>query len=356
MKPIVAVDIGAGTTDVLVWNPDNGESYKAVAMSPIRRLSRIITAGQGPLLITGSLMGGGYLAQAVTERSKRDTIYMTPDAGRTIKDDLDQVMQKGICIVSEAEAVEIRHRESIDHVEFGDVSPSGLRNLLAELGVAWDFALVAGAVQDHGVAPESVNSLDFRHEVMKGRLDADPRPESCLFSDGEIPAYLTRMKATAALLRQLPAEKVFMMDTGIAAIMGASLDPRVQHCKSMIVADIGNSHTLAAVVQEGVIGGLFEYHTGSITGRRMDELLVKLGNGDLNHRGVVAEGGHGAYIREVPGFEQIEEIVVTGPRRAEILKDMSLSVLEGAPLGDTMMTGTAGLLESVMRAERLHVG
>jgi uncharacterized protein (DUF1786 family) len=87
----------------------------------------------------------------------------------------------------------------------------------------------------------------------------------------------------------------------------------------------------------------------------MQDLLVKLGNGNLRHEEVVAEGGHGAYIRDVPGFDAIEKIVVTGPRRHEIMDGISLPYLEGAPFGDNMMTGTVGLLECMARREGLQL-
>jgi uncharacterized protein (DUF1786 family) len=87
----------------------------------------------------------------------------------------------------------------------------------------------------------------------------------------------------------------------------------------------------------------------------MEELLINLGNGKLNHQAIIAEGGHGAYIRSTPGFDRVEKIVVTGPRRREIMEDIKLEYIEGSPMGDNMMTGTAGLLESINRKERLNL-
>lgn len=354
MKPILTIDIGAGTTDILAFDPDRGEHYKAVAVSPIRKLSRALMTGRGDLLITGTVMGGGAVSKAVIERARMSTVFITEEAAQTINNDLDRVRCYGIRIVTEEAAAALRGRSDLNHIEFGDVSLVGFKLLLQELGVGWDFSYVAGAVQDHGVCPAGVTSLDFRHQVMRERLQANPWPEHFLFSYDEIPAYLTRMHGTAAVLAAVPADKLFMMDTGMAAIVGASLDPQVSSCKHYIVADIGNSHTLAAVITDGMVGGFFEYHTSAITPQRMEELMVKLGNGELDHREVVAEGGHGAYIRSVPGFNRIEKIVATGPRRQEIIGELSYRVEEGAPLGDNMMTGTAGLLECIMRKEDLR--
>jgi len=322
-------------------------------MSPVRKISRAIKAGRGDLVITGSIMGGGAVSKAVAERAQRDTVSMTTEAARTIHDDLDRVRSRGIRIISDEEARKLKDTETITTIEFGDLFPSRLKVLLDEIGVGPDFSAVAGAVQDHGVCPEGINPLDFRHMVMRERIEENPCPDSLFFAYQEIPTFLTRMKATADLLSRTACKKVFMMDTGIAAIVGASLDPQVRSCTHYIVADIGNSHTLAAVMSEGQLGGFWEYHTDSITPQRMEDLLVRLGNGDLRHRDVVAEGGHGAYIRTVPGFEQVEKMVVPGPRRHEIMDGTSLPYVEGAPFGDNMMTGTAGLLECIVRRENL---
>jgi len=279
--------------------------------------------------------------------------YMTPLPARTVNDDLKSVEKKGITIVSDEEAQRLMGKNEIRHFTFGDILPSGIQKLLKELGVGWKFSHVAGAVQDHGVCPAGVTSLDFRHQFMKERIEQNPFPEHFLLSHEEIPDYLTRMRATGELLSEIPAPKLFMMDTGMAAIIGASLDPYLRGCDHCIIVDIGNSHTLGAVLTKGLIGGFFEYHTNGLTPQRMEELLINLGNGTLDHRSIIAEGGHGAYIRSVPGYNKIEKIVATGPRRKEIMGGINLEYIEGAPLGDNMMTGTAGLLESIKRREKL---
>jgi uncharacterized protein (DUF1786 family) len=83
---------------------------------------------------------------------------------------------------------------------------------------------------------------------------------------------------------------------------------------------------------------------------RMDSLLQELADGQLEHAQILAEGGHGAYTRRALGFDSVEIILSTGPRRA-LLTGSSLEIVLGAPLGDNMMTGTAGLLEAIRRRE-----
>ena len=55
------LDIGAGTLDLLVVDSEDGQSYKAVAKSPIRTVAEEIEATPGPLAVTGGEMGGAKI-------------------------------------------------------------------------------------------------------------------------------------------------------------------------------------------------------------------------------------------------------------------------------------------------------
>lgn len=170
MHPLLSIDIGAGTTDMLVFYPDTQEYYKAVSVSPIKKIAETILATQGDLLLSGTIMGGGAVSNAVIQHVKTHKVFMTQAAAKTIYDDLEKVREKGITIISEVEKEELP-RDNITHLIFRDISPSGLRVLLNELGVAWEFSFIAAAVQDHGVAPSGVSSLDFRHRMMKAIIE-----------------------------------------------------------------------------------------------------------------------------------------------------------------------------------------
>ena len=353
MHPILSIDIGAGTTDILVFYPDSHEHYKAVSCSAIKKIADTIHGSHGDLLLSGTIMGGGAVSDAIIQHAKTHKVFMTQTAAKTVYDDLEKVREKGITIISEEEKEKLQGSNTT-HLILKDISPPGIRALLNELGVAWGFSYIGAAVQDHGVAPKGVSSIDFRHQIMKAIIEKNPFPEAFLFSREEIPFYFARMQATGALLAEIPHQKAFMMDTGMAAVLGASLDPILQGCCHVIVADVGNSHTLGACLSDGLIGGFFEYHTNHLTPQRMEELLVHLGNGTLEYNQVVSEGGHGAYVRSCPGFNRIEKILVTGPRRREIMQGVKLEYREGGPLGDTMMTGTVGLIEAIKRNENLN--
>jgi uncharacterized protein (DUF1786 family) len=142
------------------------------------------------------------------------------------------------------------------------------------------------------------------------------------------------------------------MDTGMAAILGASLEPSLKGLSKTMVLDIATSHTLAATLIGKEIAGLFEYHTYNLTVERLEDLLIGLAEGRLSHQSILAEGGHGAYIRKSIGYTALEAIAVTGPKRV-LAKGLPFKIINGAPLGDNMMTGPVGLLEALNRKESL---
>jgi len=134
----------------------------------------------------------------------------------------------------------------------------------------------------------------------------------------------------------------------MAAIVGASLDTHVPKDRPFVVLDVATSHTVCAVVAAGELAGLVEYHTVDITRERLEVLLEGLVTGRLDHRRVLEEGGHGAYIRKAVGAEALKAIIATGPKRRRVLGSRHPMIF-GAPLGDNMMTGCVGLLESLRR-------
>jgi uncharacterized protein (DUF1786 family) len=84
----------------------------------------------------------------------------------------------------------------------------------------------------------------------------------------------------------------------------------------------------------------------------LESLLVELADGKLEHKQILEEGGHGVYMRQAFGFQNVDVIVATGPKRS-LVKNSRLPIVMGAPLGDNMMTGAVGLLEAIRRRKGL---
>ncbi|MBN2125326.1 MAG: pyruvate formate-lyase activating enzyme, partial [Deltaproteobacteria bacterium] len=224
------------------------------------------------------------------------------------------------------------------------------RCIIEGMGIPFSFDIVGICAQDHGVPPPGVSHLDYRHRIFKAVLDTAPFPHALMYPREEVPNTLSRLRSIAKAAGDLPAEELFLMDSGMAAILGASLDSALISRERAVVLDIATSHTLGATLERGEIAAFFEYHTHAVTLQRLEVLVRDLAEGRLDHDRILEEGGHGAYIRKTLGFDAIEVIVVTGPRRG-LVRHSRLPLVMGAPLGDNMMTGTAGLLEAIRRVK-----
>ena len=159
---ILTVDIGTGTQDILLFDsertPEN--CLKLVVPSPTLRLSqqvRAATAARVPLLITGILMGGGPVSWAVEAHHRAGLpILATPDAARTLNDDLDAVQADlGIELIDDAEAARLLARNSHAHIEFRDFDYASIHLAFGAFGFSLQPDAIALAVFDHGNAPHT---------------------------------------------------------------------------------------------------------------------------------------------------------------------------------------------------------
>src|SRR5437868_15479211 len=107
---ILAVDVGTGTQDILLF--ESGKTiencFKMVMSSPTlivaERIKRATERGQ-PILLTGVTMGGGPSHWAARDHALAgNAVAVTSEAGRTFDDDLTMVEQMGFEIIDEAEA------------------------------------------------------------------------------------------------------------------------------------------------------------------------------------------------------------------------------------------------------------
>jgi uncharacterized protein (DUF1786 family) len=358
MGRFLLIDIGAGTMDILCYDTDTGRHSKAVAISPIRQTAEAIARTNRPLVFSGGEMGGGAVSAAISEKAATTGVRMTRRAADTVHHDPQRIARLGIDILSEEAVTALAADGSADHFRLADIQPDRLRQVIEGLGEPFAFDAIAVCAQDHGRPPRGVSHLDFRHRIHRRRLDAWPQPEACLFHSTDIPSELNRLRTIAADAQKLPAGEIYVMDSGMAAILGASLDPSVSRDAVRMVLDVATSHTVAAIVENNDIAAFFEYHTHDISREALEGLLPDLAEGRLTHEQVLSQGGHGAYLRRKIGFDRVASVVATGPKR-QLLVGSRLPVVWGAPLGDNMMTGTVGLLAAVCRrlgqAEAVYV-
>jgi uncharacterized protein (DUF1786 family) len=348
------LDIGAGTLDLLVVDGDDGQTYKAVAKSPIRTVAEEIEGTSGPLAVTGGEMGGGRVTQLLKERAATDKVVIGTSAAATLHHDVDRVAGWGLEIVSDDDACLAVNQPGMGHIHLADVQPDRIENLVTALGLPFEFDAVAVCAQDHGVAPAGVSHLDYRHNLFAEALSQTPLPRTLLYRSDEVPDNFNRLRTLAATAAGLPTAAVYVMDSGMAAITGAAQDPRAI-AAGCVVLDIATSHTVGAAMQGEEVCGTFEYHTCDVNAGVLDDLLTGLTAGTLSHEAILAQGGHGAFIRKALvqkdralGREGQCPVIATGPKR-RLARGSRFDLIWGAPWGDNMMTGTVGLYTALAR-------
>ena len=332
---ILAIDIGGGTQDILFWNPHDRleNSVKLILPSPARVVAkriRTITEKGRDLYCTGTVMGGGSVTEAVKDHiGKGLKAFAHSPAALTFHDNLDYVKKMGVLLCEEPPA-------NAEKIRFGDIDLESLAIAVQPFGVdiPEHFAV---AVQDHGFSPlESNRVVRFRNLsrfLMNGGRLSDRVYE-------QPPEENSRMWAVK---RALP--EAMVMDTGTAAIIGALLDGNVANRRKegLIVINLGNAHTLAAVVSEDRALALYEHHTGCLNPQKLHDHVTRFFQGKLTHREVYEDQGHGvAYAPHFKPYREMPPVVVTGPQRA-LARDLPCHM--AVPFGDMMLSGCFGLIE-----------
>jgi len=351
---ILAIDIGAGTEDVLLYDDERNieNCVKMVLPSPSRVYAekvRTITQMGKDLFVKGDVIGGGAFAASLKEHLKRGLrVVMTEGAAYTVRNDLDEVRGLGIEIIRDESDLGDFKGETL---QVEEVSVGKLQGFLA--GFNEDLSrvdAVAIAVQDHGVFPKGTSNRHFRLQKMKEILEKDPRPESLALRKEEISPCFLRMRSTSeAVRKQLPKATFVAMDTSPAAILGCLKDSVVERANPVLAVNLGNGHTMAGVVTNGNVIGIFEHHTRLLAPRKTEKFLRRFVDGTLSNEEVFEDDGHGLFfLTKPPGFSKMGVIAATGPNR-NMLSRASFRVHFAAPAGDVMMTGPIGLVEAAKR-------
>ena len=352
---ILAIDIGAGTEDVLLYDSQKKSienCIKLVLPSPsLIFAAKVREATQlcKDLFVKGEIIGGGAFSSALKQHIEKGLkAVMTKKAAYTVRNHLDEVKQLGIKIVKEENEPQDFHGETLTIEE---INLKQLQAFLTGFGENLsDIDVVAIAVQDHGVFPKGMSNRSFRIQKIRELLKENPKPENLAFTENEIPPCFLRMKsATQASKRQLPKAKVLVMDTAPDAILGCLKDQALEKVDPILAINLGNGHTMAAIISKGEIVGVMEHHTRLLNPQKIEHLLIDFANGKLSDDEVFKDNGHGVFfLAEPPGFSRIKKIAATGPNR-NMLSNTKLPVHFAAPAGDVMMTGPVGLVEATKR-------
>lgn len=351
---LLVIDVGTGTQDILLWESGVAVENLAQMVMPsptvlVERKVRAITRQGQPLLLTGVTMGGGPGAWAIMDHLHCGlAVYATPDAARTLDDDLERVQRDGVILVAGAAAAP----RGAARVEMRDLDLAAIQAALAAFEVNPALDGVAVAAFDHGAAPPGYSDRAFRFDYLAGTIGASGRLDALSYRRDDLPAALTRLQAIASCVP--PELPLVLMDTGAAAALGALDDHRVGRARNPLVVNVGNFHTLAfqlvspeAGASDGLgvtVRGMFEHHTGELTPGQLDGLLDRLAAGTLTNEDVFDTQGHGALIRERIAVTP-DLCAVTGPRRA-MMASSHYRPYFAVPHGDMMLAGDFGLLRA----------
>lgn len=350
---ILAVDVGTGTQDILLFDSDKEieNCFKLVMPSPtvlVAREIRAATARGEDVLLTGTIMGGGPCAWAANDHLKAGyQVYATPLAAQTFDDDLANIERMGIRLVDEAGITSL---DGVRRIELKDFYFDAIHAALSAFGVDLEVEALALAVFDHGAAPPGYSDRRFRFDYLEQRLRAESGLTGFAFWRDEIPDRFTRLQAVAdSAPAGLP---VMVMDTGPAAVLGALEDRHVRAHDPALIANLGNFHCLAFHIAGGEVAGVFEHHTGELTRDELITYLRKLAAGSITHQEVFDDMGHGALVfrqtNRVPDF-----VAVVGPRRG-LLRDADLPIYQAVPHGDMMLAGCFGLIRAFAQKDAVH--
>jgi uncharacterized protein (DUF1786 family) len=343
---ILAIDVGAGTQDILLWEAGQPMENNVKLVLPswttvlARQVKRATQDGR-PVFLTGNLMGGGPLVSAMKRHLRAGyAVYATARAALTIRDSLDQVRERGYTLVEEPPDV-----LDLLMLHTRDIDLEALSRALAPFGVTVPET-VAVAVQDHGECLVGSNRA-FRFGLWRKFVEGGGALLDLVYR--EPPACYTRMLAV-----QQDAPGAVLMDTGPAALWGILEDQQAAAHRDagFVLVNLGNQHTLGVLLRGERILGLFEHHTVLMTPEKLDALVEKLRAGTLTHEEVFDDHGHGAFIGPdyAPGGG-FDFVAVTGPQRHMAA---NLGYAFAAPYGDMMLTGSFGLVaatQALLRAE-----
>lgn len=349
---VLAIDVGAGTTDILLTRP--GQSLENAVKLVVPSRTQIVAAqiahatehGQA-VVFHGPTMGGGACGAAMKRHVAAGLPFLaTAEAALTFHDDLERVHAAGVTIVDESELTTrlggLPQGSAV--LRSGDLGPEALSAALGLLGVEPHFDAVAVAVQDHGFSPYDSNRV-VRFALWEAAVAAQRGLAELFYTPAEIPLELTRLQAAARQAEELAdGAPVLAADTGPAALYGALPEDE----DDAVLVNVGNGHTFCVVALDGRLAGVFEHHTGRLERARLEDYLRRFLAGTLSSAEVLADGGHGAILAPAASARASLPlpIMVTGPRRG-LLDGSRLPLEFAAPHGDMMLTGCFGLLRAV---------
>ena len=342
---ILAIDIGTGTKDVLLYDAERKleNCLKMVVPSPTVVTMALLDRLEENVYLDGEIVGGGPLVHAAMRMMKKrgHRVGFSPVAANAVKNDNVKVQELGFYV---GENPGWRTLQLDEHALDRYFS---LFEMFGEHRDELDG--LALCVQDHGKAGAGETDRTFRFNTFLEHLDRDPTLDVFTYTPESLPPYFMRMATgVQAYQRACPGKRIVVMDTCVAALRGC-LAFRPTRGPALVL-NCGNSHSMAAVIKDHRIVALFEHHTKILKKepQKYVRYLTGLVDGTIDAQEVFDDEGEGAFVKEAVGLENIEAFLYTGPRRG-LLEGLQFPFrcppTIATPGGDMMMTGPVGLID-----------
>ncbi len=346
VNSVVAIDVGSGTQDILLYDPEKEmeNNIKMILPSQTQIISNKIeraTEMGKDIFLCGNVMGGGASTKAVKKHLEKGLrVFSTKKAAYTMKDNLDRVRKYGVNITDQPPKEALK-------ISLNDIDLLSLSKAFScfDIELPVNFAI---AVQDHGFSPVESNRR-FRFKHWERFLEEGGDIKKLVYNKAAVPEYFSRMITIRDYLTEQGGE-VFLMDTGAAAILGALEDTTVEKeydKKGCLLLNVGNQHTIAFLLRDEKVYGVFEHHTGALSPKSLEYYLEKFRRCELTNEEVYNNKGHGCKI--LPGAREFnwDFSAVTGPRR-NLARDVGYLAV---PHGDMMLSGCFGLIRGIKMVE-----
>src|SRR2546426_706257 len=167
------------------------------------------------------------------------------ESGKTIENCFKMVEQMGFEIISEAEAEQRKEDAGVVHIELQDFDARAIIGALRAFDVDPSVDALAIAAFDHGAAPPGVSDRRFRFDFIAQTVHANPTPSAFAYPAHDTPADLTRLRSISAsaaryleMSGSVPHSPLLLMDTGSAAVLGALEDPFVRGQHNSLLCNI----------------------------------------------------------------------------------------------------------------------
>ena len=170
-KGILAIDVGSGTQDILLWQPNIPVENcpKIVVPSATTILGRLIdeaTKKGNHIYLHGKTMGGGPCSSAIHRHLKVGLkVFALEKPALTFHDNIEYVKRMGIEIVGSRPNI-----EPLSELRTGDINLDPIGHVFSLFHIPIPDT-VAVAVQDHGFSPRESNRA-FRFKQWEDLLES----------------------------------------------------------------------------------------------------------------------------------------------------------------------------------------